>query len=130
MRPTRAHELLTLAQIATRDAHVTEISAWTRLMATYDAAVCVVAVLANSEIPPSIERDNVLEKLLGAVRFDGDTMRDLQTLIRCYRVELRGEVIVTHAEIDRVLQCVERLWNEATSQLRSRASIQITGIRT
>jgi hypothetical protein len=111
----RANELLTLAQTAIRDAQVVEISAWTRLMATYDAAVCVLAVLARSEIPPR-ERDDVLDKLLGQAQLTTDTTQHLQALDRCYRVELRGEAIVTHAEVNRVLRCVERLWEEAQLQ--------------
>lgn len=122
MSPTRARELLHLAQTAIKDAQVKEISAWTRLMATYDAAVCVVAVIAEIEIPPWIERDDVLEKLLRQAKLDGNTMDELQTICRRYRLDSRGCVVVTHADVDRALRCVERLWNEAESQVARAAN--------
>jgi hypothetical protein len=69
-----------------------------------------------------IESDDVLEKLLEYVQLDDWTMEELQTVYRHYRTESRGGDVVTQADVDRVLGCIERLWSEAQSQVAPEAS--------
>lgn len=85
--------------------------------------VCIVAVLADMEIHEEwIESDDVLEKLLEYVQLDDWIMEELQAVCRRYRAESRGGDVVTHADVDRVLGCIERLWSEVQSQVVPEAS--------
>ncbi len=113
MNVSRIQELLECAQTAIRDAGVRGVSAWTRLSATYEAAVCVVAVLADQEILQWIERDDLLETLLNQGRLDSDSTDALRPIAQQYQLAFRGNQIVTHDDVDAVLAHVEPLWNEA-----------------
>lgn len=116
MSPERAEELLALAQTAIDDAAIAGLSSWTRLSATYDAAVCIVAVLGRSEVPWWVERGDLLEKLLGGVQLDSDTMEDLQVLLGPNRREAYGGAGVKHADVDCALNRVKRMLIEARAQ--------------
>lgn len=117
MDPARAQELLTLAQVAIDDACIAGLSSWTRLSATYDAAVCIASVLSRSEVPSWFERDDLLHKLLGRVQLDSNTMADLQVLLGPCRPDAHGGDFVKHEDVDRAVNRVKQMLSQARAQI-------------
>ena len=117
MNPNRAQELLALARVAIDDASIAGLSSWTRLSATYDAAVCIATVLGRSEVPSWFEREYLLQKLLGRVQLDSDTMADLQVLLSPCRLDVRGADLVKQEDVDCALNRVKRMLSAAREQI-------------
>lgn len=119
MDTNRARRLLELGRRALADARYPGVSAWRRLQAAYDSAVCAVAVLADRDIKRvTIEEEGfVLEKLLQHVSLDAgirDTLRQLAAL-RCRPPHLHD--LTTKRDVENALQVVVPLHRQAVLKL-------------
>src|SRR5690606_11896636 len=111
--------LLELGRRALADARYPGVSAWRRLQAVYDSAVCAVAVLADREIKRgTIEEEGfVLEKLLQHDSLDAGIRDSLRLLATLRSSTTHVHALTNKRDVENALRVVVPLHREAVLKL-------------